>query len=450
MAQAPSAATNFLTPEDYQRLIERGRSERDQSAAAAQRPMTHWTQALASILGQGFGQVRMEQAEKQKKAAESAGTEALARYLRGEEGGFEAAYSNPYSRSDALKIRIAQQKTSENPASVREWEYYNSLPPEKQEQYLRMKRSQNFLNLGDRFVAPSATDPTRPAAQYGVGQKPLRTIQDGRVIEMPGTPGSPTGPVQPQQSAVPVQGQPPGAPAQAPAVPGAATTTQGGVRVTELPQSSEDRRKEEGRKASTIRAGTTVVQDLGRALNLMTKMPKISQQDGIAGATARVTRSKIFGTPEYQIAAFKESALSNVGIDTLQRMRENSPTGGALGQVPFQQQQRLEQVLGSIDLGQDPKIIRENMKRIQNIYLDIMFGDEQERQQLILEGKLTPKRNAEIQKRYNKLSFDEMGNPINQTPTQPTQTAPAVPPPNRFDFGQGNMAPQGFSIRKLD
>lgn len=91
MNQRVTAQTNFMTPEDYERMIKRGRSERDLAAAAAQKPMRHWTQALASILGQGFGQVRMEQAERAKQQAEQGQNAALAAVLRNEPGAVDKA-----------------------------------------------------------------------------------------------------------------------------------------------------------------------------------------------------------------------------------------------------------------------------------------------------------------------------------------------------------------------
>jgi hypothetical protein len=71
-------------------------------------------------------------------------------------------------------------------------------------------------------------------------------------------------------------------------------------------------------------------------------------------------------------------------------MREASPTGGALGQVPFQQQQRLEQMLGSLQIDQDPHVLQDNIKRFINTYNDIIHGE------------------GEGPKRFE-LSFDEDG-----------------------------------------
>jgi hypothetical protein len=133
------------------------------------------------------------------------------------------------------------------------------------------------------------------------------------------------------------------------------------------------------------------------------------RMSGVVGANARLALSKVPGTAEYEVSQFIESALSNVGLDRLQLMRETSPTGGALGQVPFQQQQRLEQVLGSLKLGQSPKIIEENMKRVQNIYFDVIYGDKSERAELVRQGKLDKAESERIDSLYHNLSFDETG-----------------------------------------
>jgi hypothetical protein len=108
------------------------------------------------------------------------------------------------------------------------------------------------------------------------------------------------------------------------------------------------------------------------------------------------------------ISAFKESALSNVGLDTLQQMRENSPTGGALGQVPIQQQKRLEQVLGSLNLSQRPEIVEDNFKRVINIYMDTVYGSPGEIAAGVESGDLNADKVGKYMFRHS-LTFDEFG-----------------------------------------
>ena len=52
----------------------------------------------------------------------------------------------------------------ETPSNVREWQYFQSLPPEKQQQYLTMKRAEKYLDTGTAFVRPNPVDPANPIA----------------------------------------------------------------------------------------------------------------------------------------------------------------------------------------------------------------------------------------------------------------------------------------------
>src|SRR5699024_1935840 len=140
---------------------------------------------------------------------------------------------------------------------------------------------------------------------------------------------------------------------------------------------------------STARVATIVVQDLERGLNLIPELGALAQGEGVIGGVARTSSAKVPGTVANRITQFTESALSNVGLDTLQDMRENSPTGGALGQVPIQQQKRLEQVLGSLNIDQPPAVLEANIKRVINIYTDIIYGDPTERARAVERGLLS-------------------------------------------------------------
>lgn len=119
--------------------------------------------------------------------------------------------------------------------------------------------------------------------------------------------------------------------------------------------------------------------------------------------------ANVRGSAEYQFMETIEGALSNVGLDVLQNMRDNSPTGGALGQVPIQQQQRLEQVLGSFKITMPKPMIVENLNYMTNAYLDIMYGSKRERDLLVSQGLLSASDNEEIQSAYKDLNYDQFG-----------------------------------------
>ncbi len=203
-------------------------------------------------------------------------------------------------------------------------------------------------------------------------------------------------------------------------------------------EAREAARKELGRQVQRARAGTTVIQDLQRGLDkFISEVPEIARESGVAGASLRLARQAVPGTAEYEIKGFVESALSNVGLDTLQQMRENSPTGGALGQVPIQQQKRLEQVLGSLSLGQSPETIEANLKRVINIYIDIVYGSPAERAEAVRSGKMDQTTSDQIDAYYHSLPFDPLGRPVQ------------APAPEKIGVGE-TVDVDGTSIKRIN
>ena len=185
------------------------------------------------------------------------------------------------------------------------------------------------------------------------------------------------------------------------------------------------------RKENVARAGGTVIQDLGRAIH-------IAETDWKASGPFAILWSKVPGTDAFTASGHIQSALSNVGLDTLQAMREASPTGGALGQVPVQQQKRLEQVLGSLDQAQPKEVLLDNLRRVQNTYLDIVYGTPEEIAALVQKGKISEAEAQRISARH-RLSFDDFGRPIQGTGRFPRYRPNAGPGPQTM--GQTNDDP---------
>ena len=63
---------------------------------------------------------------------------------------------------------------------------------------------------------------------------------------------------------------------------------------------------------------------------------------------------------------------ANIGFDRLNQMRQESPTGGALGNITEQELAFLQSVLGSIDLSQKDEAILANLTRLEKIYNNII------------------------------------------------------------------------------
>lgn len=62
-----------------------------------------------------------------------------------------------------------------------------------------------------------------------------------------------------------------------------------------------------------------------------------------------------------------ETIKANIGFDALQQMRDNSPTGGALGQVSEKENTLLQSVLGNISLEQKQEDLIANLLQIKDI-----------------------------------------------------------------------------------
>ena len=70
------------------------------------------------------------------------------------------------------------------------------------------------------------------------------------------------------------------------------------------------------------------------------------------------------GTPQHDLSNTLESIKANIGFDKLQQLREESPTGGALGQVSDRENTLLQAVWGSVKQSQTEKQLDENLDKL--------------------------------------------------------------------------------------
>lgn len=125
---------------------------------------------------------------------------------------------------------------------------------------------------------------------------------------------------------------------------------------------------EKGRNAAPSavdRQDDIVIEDIDRALDSL----------GLTttGLAAQVSGS-IAGTPAHNLDALLDTVRANVGFDQLQKMREASPTGGALGNVTEKENALLQSVLGNLSTTQSEPQLRANLERLREVYLDIVHG----------------------------------------------------------------------------
>lgn len=134
-------------------------------------------------------------------------------------------------------------------------------------------------------------------------------------------------------------------------------------------EQEELQRMAEGRAESSERKSDIILDEINRSIGLLDNesLPE-------TGAVGNLLKS-IPGTDASALASRLGTIRANIGFDRLQEMRENSPTGGALGNVTVQEIARLEAVLGDLDQSQREEDVRYNLTRLENLYLDTVHGE---------------------------------------------------------------------------
>ena len=117
---------------------------------------------------------------------------------------------------------------------------------------------------------------------------------------------------------------------------------------------------------STVADAGIMMRESKRALDMLEQFPKATT--GMAGKLAAMKSD----SPAAQVVNSLKVMQSNIGFNRLKQMRQESPTGGALGNVTIGELERLERVLGDLSIYQDPKILRENIIDIQSMYQDMV------------------------------------------------------------------------------
>lgn len=85
------------------------------------------------------------------------------------------------------------------------------------------------------------------------------------------------------------------------------------------------------------------------------------------GLFASVLRD-IPATNAYDAQAVVDTIIANAGFDRLQRMREESPTGGALGQVTVEELRMLQRTISNLDLNQSPERVMAQIENFEREY----------------------------------------------------------------------------------
>lgn len=159
-----------------------------------------------------------------------------------------------------------------------------------------------------------------------------------------------------------------------------------------------------------------VATNAGRALNLMND--GWIQGQGVLSSNARVLAAKVPGTDSFDIRDALEAMKNNISVDELQRMRSNSPTGGALGNVTEREMGILSGALGRLEIERDPVKLREDLNDVLKIYERIVDAAEEDAQRAEYRSQLRSDR--------RRSSFGPQPRPRPGASTAPAAGAPDV------------------------
>lgn len=237
-----------------------------------------------------------------------------------------------------------QASGSQVPSSVKEYEYYQGLTPEQQQEFMSIKRATPAAKLLEVAGQKGVFDPSTQEF------KPLSTQSEEIAAAAK------------EASAVEASKREAGMEAdiKAAATPG----------TPENLAMLEAKRKEEARAQSKAKYRAVVNDDINRALEYIEGSPLLST--GFIGGMT----SAIPGSPSYKLGSILAPIKGNISFDRLSEMRQNSPTGGALGNVSNFEVELLGSVMGRFDQGMDADMLKYNLNRLKDLMNLVVLGDE--------------------------------------------------------------------------
>lgn len=148
--------------------------------------------------------------------------------------------------------------------------------------------------------------------------------------------------------------------------------------------------KETATAAESVRVAQTVARDIQMIFQNIQfagaeNATRIEQIEGRRGSESqapllgewqlkRTRQMASDAQPIYDLKSALDSVASNMSMENLNKMRQNSPTGGALGNVSDKQSSLLSDLLGSTKLEQSPEQLRVVMEDLINFQYDVIYG----------------------------------------------------------------------------
>ena len=84
--------------------------------------------------------------------------------------------------------------------------------------------------------------------------------------------------------------------------------------------------------------------------------------------------SAVGGTEAMSLDTYLDTIKANLGFDALKKMRFESPTGGALGQVSDTENRLLQATVASLQVGLGADVLNENLEKVKRHYGAVAYG----------------------------------------------------------------------------
>ena len=123
------------------------------------------------------------------------------------------------------------------------------------------------------------------------------------------------------------------------------------------------------RRGAQVAAANVVTRDIDRILERLNTavLP-------VTGTGAPTMAALVGGSPAADVAELRKTIEGNISFNKLNELRQQSPTGGALGNVTDKDLELLKTTLGSLNQNQSPRQFRENLLNLRNAFMEIIHG----------------------------------------------------------------------------
>ena len=124
------------------------------------------------------------------------------------------------------------------------------------------------------------------------------------------------------------------------------------------------------RRSSQVAAANVVTRDIDRVLERLDTavLP-------VTGLGATTMAALVGGSPAADVKRLRDSLEANIAFNKLNELRQQSPTGGALGNVTDKDMDLLKAVVGSLSQDQSPRQFRENLLNVRAEFMRVIHGD---------------------------------------------------------------------------